>query len=325
MNPILTIAIPTYNRKKYLKECLDHVIPQVGEDIELIVCDNASEDGTDEFMEYYCQKYSFIKYLRNKKNIGPDGNFLRCLREGKGEFIHLLSDDDILLDGSINEIKNCILNYHNLSFIYLNHIGFEGKFNVAKCTNSTNSFFNDKENILFNNKNLVIEYLWIYATFVSSMIFNKKIFEKIDYPEQYLGTYLLQAHILFNVISIKENCVLISKTCIAARGENSGGYNVYKVFSYYWKKVLFDTGIKKGYSKKSLRKIYNKTIKNFLRGWIIKMKIETETTNYVGGGYWLLFQQTYSYPSAWIYLYPFILMPSRLISKLKKLKTTFKG
>ena len=56
MNPILTIAIPTYNRKKYLKECLDHVIPQVGEDIELIVCDNASEDGTDEFMEYFCQK-----------------------------------------------------------------------------------------------------------------------------------------------------------------------------------------------------------------------------------------------------------------------------
>lgn len=43
---VLTIAIPTYNRRILLEECLEHVISQVDKDIEVLVCDNASTDGT---------------------------------------------------------------------------------------------------------------------------------------------------------------------------------------------------------------------------------------------------------------------------------------
>jgi len=312
--PVLTIAIPTYNRKDFLKECLDHVIPQVDDDIEVIVCDNASEDGTYEFMEEVCNKYNFIRYIKNEKNIGPDGNFLKCLREGEGKFIHILSDDDILLDRSINKIKECILNCEEISFIYLNSTGFEGDFELSKCKKSVLDL---NEDMYFENKNLFIEYIGIYATFISAMIFNKDLFRCIDNPEQYLDTYLFQTHILFKLISMKGKILVISKSCIAARGGNGGGYNLYKVFAYYWKKVLFDTGLKSGFSNQTLKKVYGNTIKIFLRNWTIHMKISN--TKYDSTGYGLVFRETYKYPAAWLYLYPFIIMPSSIIYILKKI------
>lgn len=313
-NLILTIAIPTYNRKEYLKECLEHVILQIEQDVEVLVCDNASNDGTCEFMKEYCNKYTFIKYLKNETNIGPDGNFLRCLKEGQGQYIHLLSDDDILLEGSVKKIKECILSYGEVSFIYLNSTVFQGQFELSKCKNKT---FNDDKNILFVNKNLFVEKLGVYATFVSAMIFNKKIFDNIYKPEQYIGTYLLQTHILFQTVSIQERAIFIANTCIAERGDNSGGYSFYKVFSHNWKNVLFDAGLKNGYQIKSLKKIYSSTIRDFLRPWTINMKINPN--NYDSTGYWLLFKETYNYPSAWIYLYPFVIMSPSVYSIIKKI------
>ena len=65
-SPILTIAIPTYNRCEFLQECLEYVIPQVEDDMEVIVCDNASCDDTQVIMENYSNKYLFIRYIRNE-------------------------------------------------------------------------------------------------------------------------------------------------------------------------------------------------------------------------------------------------------------------
>jgi len=312
--PILTIAVPTYNRKVYLKECLEHIIPQLDDDVEVLVCDNASTDGTYEFMINYCKEYSFIKYIRNEKNIGADGNFLKCLRVGKGKFIHLLSDDDILLDGSINKIKECILNEVELSFIYLNITEIDNGSVPSKCKTSV---FTMNDDLYFEDKNLFIEYIDIYATFVSGMIFNKELFNSINNPEQYLNTYLFQSHILFKLISMKEKILIISKPCIAGRSGNSGGYNFYEVFSFYWKQVLFDTGLNNGFSKRSLNKVYKNTIKKFLRSGTILMK--TRDTKFIFTGYGLIFKETYKYPVAWLYLYPFFIMPSRLIVILRKI------
>lgn len=312
--PILTVAIATYNRKEFLEECLQHVISQIEDDVEILVCDNASSDGTYKLMQEYCNKYRFIRYLKNERNIGPDGNFLRCLREGKGEYIHLLSDDDILMSNCINEVKKVIANYENLALIYLNISFFKGEFDLKKCKDKV---FNINDNILFYDKNLFLEYIGILATFVSAMIFNKKYFDLIKDPEKYVGSYIFQSSILMHVISENENVLVISKVCIAGRSGNSGGYNLYQVFGYYWKKVLLETGIKLGFNKKSLKKVYSETIKNFLRQWTVFMKINN--TKYENTGYVLIFKETYMYIVAWIYLYPFIIIPSNILIKLKKL------
>ena len=94
--PLLTIAIPTYNRAKSLKELIHILLAEEStEFIEILISDNNSEDDTKEVVtsfsstEIYC-----IEYYKNETNIGFDGNVLNCYKKAKGRFIWFLSDDD---------------------------------------------------------------------------------------------------------------------------------------------------------------------------------------------------------------------------------------
>lgn len=71
--PKISVTIPTYNRKKMLKRAIDSVLAQDYKNIEVIVSDNASTDGTDTLMQEYAND-SRIIYIRNSENIGPVKN-----------------------------------------------------------------------------------------------------------------------------------------------------------------------------------------------------------------------------------------------------------
>ena len=70
--PLLSIVIPTYNGSKTIRNMMDLLLPQVTDEVEVIVSDNCSIDGTDIIIKEYQKEYSFLKCIRNQKNIGPD-------------------------------------------------------------------------------------------------------------------------------------------------------------------------------------------------------------------------------------------------------------
>ena len=92
---LLSICIPTYNRKDRLKTLLDYLCKLVSSDIDIIVIDNASTDGTLEMMTEFVEKYDVL-YFRNKENLGHDGNYIRLIEEGKknSHYSLWLGDDD---------------------------------------------------------------------------------------------------------------------------------------------------------------------------------------------------------------------------------------
>lgn len=104
--PLVTIIIPTYNRKDRLIKALNSVLKQDYENIELIVSDNASEDGTHLLMEEYANKYKNIKYIRREKNIGPVFNFLESYKIAMGKYFTFLPDDDYFVSNTY--IKNAV-------------------------------------------------------------------------------------------------------------------------------------------------------------------------------------------------------------------------
>ena len=94
--PKVSILIPVYNRKSYIGECIQSALDQTFTDFEVIIVDNASDDGTWEI----CQRFAAIDYririYRNSRNIGPVRNWKRCVEEAKGEFSKILFSDDTL-------------------------------------------------------------------------------------------------------------------------------------------------------------------------------------------------------------------------------------
>ena len=93
--PLVTIAIPTYNRSDgYLREALQSALNQSYGNIEIIVSDNCSTDGTEKYISDIGSR--IIRYYRQDTPLKPNGNFNFCLNNALGSYFLLLHDDDII-------------------------------------------------------------------------------------------------------------------------------------------------------------------------------------------------------------------------------------
>lgn len=90
--PFVTIAIPTYDRAELLRGCVQSVLAQTYENIEIVVSDNASPDNTPDVLREFDDKR--LRVIRQERNIGLLPNWNACLAAAKGEYIVVLSDDD---------------------------------------------------------------------------------------------------------------------------------------------------------------------------------------------------------------------------------------
>jgi glycosyltransferase involved in cell wall biosynthesis len=95
MAPRVTIGVPVYNGEKYLDECLNSLATQSYSDLEIVICDNASTDRTQQICEDYASRDSRIRYIRNPVNIGLGRNFRRVLELARGEYFKAAAADDV--------------------------------------------------------------------------------------------------------------------------------------------------------------------------------------------------------------------------------------
>ena len=91
-SPLFTIAIPTFNRAKWLGPCVRSALSQSVTSFEVIVSDNASSDETGEVLRQFSDQR--LTVLRQRSNIGPIRNWNACLAAARGAYIVMLSDDD---------------------------------------------------------------------------------------------------------------------------------------------------------------------------------------------------------------------------------------
>jgi hypothetical protein len=94
---LVTVSIPTYNRRAYLSEALASVTAQTFRDFEVLVSDNGSTDGTEELVAEYAQRDRRFRYHRFQSNRGLAGNMRYVINEPTTELVALLPDDDLWL------------------------------------------------------------------------------------------------------------------------------------------------------------------------------------------------------------------------------------
>jgi glycosyltransferase involved in cell wall biosynthesis len=95
-NPKVSILVPTFNREKFIEDCIESALDQSCQDFEIIIYDNASTDQTWDICKKLSQTDARIKIFRNEINIGPVKNWMACANKASGEFSKILFSDDIL-------------------------------------------------------------------------------------------------------------------------------------------------------------------------------------------------------------------------------------
>lgn len=101
-NPKVSVMIITYNQAHFIRETLDSVLSQDYDNLEIVVADDASTDGTQNILKEYAAKYpdKFVLVL-NERNLGITGNSNAAFFACKGELIAILGGDDLFLPGKI--------------------------------------------------------------------------------------------------------------------------------------------------------------------------------------------------------------------------------
>lgn len=94
--PQVSILIPVFNRENYIAECIQSALNQTFSDFEIVIVDNASEDGTWEICQKYAASDSRIRLFRNAKNLGPVRNWLACVEQATGLYVKILWSDDLI-------------------------------------------------------------------------------------------------------------------------------------------------------------------------------------------------------------------------------------
>src|ERR1700694_4137069 len=103
--PLLSVGIPTYNRADMLARAVESVLAQSPRDLELLISDNASTDETRTLCMSLAERDPRVRYLRSPVNRGPTANFNVLFGEMRGEYVMLLSDDDLL---GKNYLQECL-------------------------------------------------------------------------------------------------------------------------------------------------------------------------------------------------------------------------
>ncbi len=93
--PRVSIGLPVFNGERFLAEALNAYLGQTYQDFELIICDNASSDHTEEICRAYADRDARVRYHRNETNLGAGGNYRRAFQLSAGEYFKWATYDDL--------------------------------------------------------------------------------------------------------------------------------------------------------------------------------------------------------------------------------------
>ncbi|XOB99856.1 glycosyltransferase [Pseudomonadota bacterium DY0742] len=120
--PLVSVAIITYNQKKFLRECIESILAQDYPNIEIVIADDASSDGTQDMLIEYEKKFpgKFVLRLANV-NGGITANSNLAHFACSGKYIAWMGGDDVMLPGKISKQvffmeanPECTICYHDL-------------------------------------------------------------------------------------------------------------------------------------------------------------------------------------------------------------------
>jgi len=125
---LVSIIIPAYNRIDYIKETIDSVLNQSYQNIELIVVDDGSSDGTFELLQGYGNKLTLLTHP-NKENKGQSESINLGLKECRGEYIAILDSDDYWNLNYLSEIISYYKKNTGFGLVYSSGIAVDSNGN----------------------------------------------------------------------------------------------------------------------------------------------------------------------------------------------------
>jgi len=303
--PLLTIAIPTYNRSKYLRQLLDSLRVQIRgqNDVSLLISDNASDDGTQRVVEEERDSGTTLDYVRNKENLGAEANFLQCYERATGKYLWIISDDDLLRPGTV-EIVLSFLRKDEYDLVFIEEAGFAG--DPAEMLPKASSM----RATVCTHAEQFLRRVHIFTTLISCNIINKDRVEAIGHKpfSTLMNSGLPQLGWTFTALRYHRKSLYIPDKLVYYRLANAGGYGVCQVFG-----TLLEQVTREWLAIPRLNDIVvNASLQRQLPAFIVASRkralgaFTKEDPHALLSG---MFRNNFRY---WLFIYPLVVLPARI-------------
>lgn len=263
----LSICIPIYNRSFYLERMLSSFLIEkelFEQKIDLFISDNCSEENLYSIVRHYIEEGLNIRYNRNEKNLGMDGNFIKCFQNAKGKYMWLLGSDDTPKVGYLKKLLD-ILDRCEIGIL-----------NICRNRKTEQGlhYVNGAENILLE--------VGVFITYISGNIVNTKIIKSVNL-NKYIDTLFVFVPVTLNAMTIfDKNAVLDEHPFIDGNdSKNNGGYNIFKVFVQNLHKIIYEKILDGTISVKTYCLLKEKIFHEFMEDFIHRLLINKEKNNFI--------------------------------------------
>jgi len=231
--PRLSICIATYNRAEYIGETLESIIPQITDEVEIVIADGASTDATGSVVKGYAEACKQIRYIRLPSKGGLDQDFCKAVEFAKGQYCWLFSDDDLLKPGAIIAVLNEISKGYSLIVVnaQVMNIDFSKILENRRLQIDTNEIYSESEiELLFNR---VVSYIH----FIGCVVINRDLWMQRE-KERYLGTEFIHVGVIFQV-PLPAPALVIAEPYITIRlGNAQWTPRSFEIWMYKWPNLL---------------------------------------------------------------------------------------
>lgn len=188
----VSVIIPVYNQLKYIKRCIESVLDQTYKNIEVLLVDDGSTDGSEKLCDQYAMHDNRIKVihkdnggLSSARNVGMD-----C---ASGEYITFLDSDDYLAMECIENMLNLCMNYNaDISIMRMKYVGENINAEINDLTDEHIQHFSPQEAI---EESL---YQKLFSCCAPGKMYCKSVLAGISFPVNRLSEDLAVCHLIFN-------------------------------------------------------------------------------------------------------------------------------
>ena len=256
----VSVVVPVYNREKYLRQCVDSIVAQTLREIEIILVDDGSTDGSPAICDDYAAKDSRVKVI-HKKNAGMGAAYNSGMAEAKGEYIGFVETDDWIEPEMYKELyeKAIAQNSEVVKSFWTSVIG-KKKTPVYQYKNYKQHFNKRLENVMETIPALAYE-----RPSVWSGIYRRNFLEthQIKYPET-PGASMQDLDFFWLVYTQTTACTIVPKAYYNCQRDtpDSSGHQGFKTVEYLAKafhrtiSVLLSRNIKQNYIEMLVKRAF---------------------------------------------------------------------
>ena len=194
----VTIGIPIYNTERFIRRCMDSVLVQTYQSIEILVFDDGCTDSSIAIVEDYQKTHrrgSDIRIIRQTKNLGIGVARNRILEEARGKYLYYLDADDEILPNTIELLYNAAKRI-NAELIYGSHLRYEewrkdGKIFSFKYPDRDFLFDDDFAHFVYEEYGIIQVPVWNILMQIDFLKMVKLHFPPVNFWEDLAATMFL--------------------------------------------------------------------------------------------------------------------------------------